>query len=74
MESVTRTGNPLLGKVVGALGHFAHQLLYPKSFDLTNTATHLPGYPDGLPDIRTYFGRVVEHCVRMQWGSHAPAE
>ncbi len=74
MESVEETGNPLLGGVMGALRHFAHQLLYPKEFDLTNTAVSIPGYEERVPDVRGYFGRVLETCVRTRWGSGVEGE
>lgn len=69
MDSVEQTGNPFLVGVTGALRHFAHQLLHPKEFDLTNTAEAYPGYAERMPDVRSYFGGVVERCVSTGWGS-----
>jgi nucleoside-diphosphate-sugar epimerase len=69
MDSVEQTGNPFLMGVTGALRHFAHQLLYPKEFDRTNTQEAWPEYAEWMPDVRSYFGRVVERCVSTGWGS-----
>lgn len=69
VDSIEQAGNPIFGRLMGALRHFAHQLLHPKTFDLTNTAESLPDYPERVPHVRSYFGRVVERCVSSGWGS-----
>lgn len=71
MHSAQLANNALLGGVMGALNHFAHQLLYPKEFDQKNLREGFPEYYAGLPDIRQYFSRVVRYCVTTKWGRHA---
>lgn len=73
IDSVEQAGNPILRRVMGALRHFAHQLLYPKEFDLTNTEDGWAEYPERLPHVDSYFGQVLEHCVDTGWGSRDPS-
>ena len=68
LKSVNEADNPLLRGVVSALGHFAHQLNYPKEFDITNLKSYLPDYEKNLPDVRQYYPKIVEYCLKTKWG------
>ena len=68
MNSATAANNPILQKTLNALNHFAHQLLYPKEFDRKNLLSVLPDYEKGLPQIRDYYGKVIQYCIKTKWG------
>lgn len=68
LQSVERTGNPLFAGVTQAVRHFALQLLYPKEFDRSRLLAVLPEYDQRLPHIDAYYGKVVDYCLRSQWG------
>lgn len=67
-ESVQDTGNILFQQVLGQLHSFSEQLLYPKTFDITEIAAALPGYQALVPPLDDYFPRVLEFCLRKEWG------
>jgi hypothetical protein len=54
--------------VLGQLHSFSEQLLYPKTFDITEIAAALPGYQALVPPLDDYFPRVLEFCLRKEWG------
>lgn len=68
IKSVEQANNPLFLSVIGALKSFAYQLNYPKEFDTTNLLNYIPQYEEELPDIRQYYPKVVEYCLRSNWG------
>lgn len=70
LESVRAADNQLLRGVVSALGNFAHQLTYPKKFDISNLLAALPEYEKDLPDIREYYSKVVQYCLKTNWGKN----
>lgn len=71
LRSVKDADNHLLRGVVSALGNFAHQLNYPKEFDIANLSVSLPKYEKNLPDVREYYSKVVQYCLKTNWGKHA---
>ena len=71
LQSVKDADNHLLRGVVSALGNFAHQLNYPKEFDIANLSVSLPEYEKNLPDVREYYSKVVQYCLKTNWGKHA---
>jgi nucleoside-diphosphate-sugar epimerase len=68
MKSAEVAKNPVVKRMLRTLNSFSGQLVYPKGFDRTELHAALPDYEEGLPDIRDYYGRVIEHCVRTNWG------
>lgn len=68
MHSAIAADNTVLQKTLNALNHFAHQLIYPKEFDQTELFATLPNYVKELPDIKTYYGKVIRYCVNTKWG------
>lgn len=68
VTSIEQTGNPLFSKILSVLKHFAHQLNYPKTFDQKNIISAIPEYSKTMPDIDEYYGKVVEFCLRTNWG------
>ena len=71
VQAAHRSPNELLRQVTGTLRHFAAQFCYPKTFDTATTHAALPGYEATVPDIRTYYPRVVRFCLETAWGRHA---
>jgi len=67
VRSAEQANNPIMQGVARALTHFAQQLAYPKRFDRAELLRALPGYDDEAPDVRGYYGAVVEHCLRTGW-------
>jgi len=68
LESAEQTNNPLLFSVLKAMRHFAHQLSYPKEFDIMHLTEVVPEYSEGLPDIHNYYEKVVSYCLKTKWG------
>ncbi|PIS04767.1 MAG: hypothetical protein COT81_04755 [Candidatus Buchananbacteria bacterium CG10_big_fil_rev_8_21_14_0_10_42_9] len=68
LDSAKQAKNPFIHKVMSAMQHFAHQLNYPKEFDMTNTILALPDYQKQLPHIGEYYSRVVKYCLEVGWG------
>jgi len=68
MESAIAANNPVLQSTLRALNHFAHQMLYPKEFDQKNLLKVLPDYKKNLPDIRDYYGKIIQYCLKTKWG------
>ena len=71
LASAVSADNPVLRNTLTALGHFAHQLTYPKQFSHHELVNALPGYAEQAPDIRVYYPKVVEYCLRTRWGKLA---
>ncbi len=68
LQSVEKTGNPLVLNVLQALRHFAHQLSYPKTFDRTHIHEDIPEYDELMPSVDDYYEDVVKHCIETKWG------
>jgi thioester reductase-like protein len=68
LASAVSADNPVLRNTLTALGHFAHQLTYPKQFSQRAVRAALPDYVRTSPDIRLYYPKVVEYCLRTRWG------
>lgn len=60
-----------MSRIVRAMGTFLPQLVHPKRFDTTNRDRALP--TPRPPHLRTYYARVLERCLRTDWGRR-PAE
>jgi hypothetical protein len=65
VRSAEQAQDALMMGVLGALKHFTEQFSYPKVFE-SNLAEISPA-----PDIRDYYSRVVEYCLRTRWGRGA---
>lgn len=70
IESVEQSGDIFISGVLNVLKHFAHQLNYYKEFDNQNLLRSLPDYQENLPDIETYFGKVVKYSLKHKWKTH----
>jgi len=68
METALEAQNTGVIGTLRALDSFARQFVYPKQFAGANVLTALPDYESQLPDIRQYYRKVVEYCVRTKWG------
>ena len=68
MNSAVSANNPILKNVLTALNHFAHQLLYPKNFSKDNLLVVIPNYERDLPEIRDYYRKVIDYCIKSKWG------
>ncbi len=68
MKSAELAKNPIVKRTLRTLNSFAGQLVYPKEFDRTELNAMLPDYEERLPAITDYYGKVIEHCVRTNWG------
>ena len=68
MKSAEVAKNPIVKRTLRTLNSFSGQLVYPKEFDRMQLNAILPDYEDRLPNIRDYYGKVIEHCVRTNWG------
>ena len=71
VRSAEEANNPIMQGVMRVLRHFAHQLAYPKRYDRETLLRHLPEYDDRLPDVRSYYGKVVRYCLQTGWGKYA---
>jgi nucleoside-diphosphate-sugar epimerase len=71
VRSAEQANNPLMRGAMKTLRHFAHQLAYPKRFDRARLRACLPGYDEDMPDVRSYYAKVVASCVESGWGRHA---
>ena len=55
-------------QAVAPLTFFLPHLALPKVFDASHTQRDLQGSGLQVPDIRSYYPRVVEYCLRTDWG------
>jgi hypothetical protein len=65
-RTVSEAGDRALAAVVGAMGTFVPQLLYPKRFDRTNTTQALPEWDP--PHVRDYYQKVLSNLVATRRG------
>jgi nucleoside-diphosphate-sugar epimerase len=66
-RSVTRSRDLLLGQVMESMDAFLPALLYPKTYETTR-AERFWGGPLPLPDWREMLCRVLQFCLRTDWG------
>jgi thioester reductase-like protein len=71
VRSAEQANNPLMRGAMKTLRHFAHQLAYPKRFDRSRLLACLPRYDEDMPDVRSYYAKVVASCVGSGWRRHA---
>ncbi|MDP9352676.1 MAG: SDR family oxidoreductase [Chloroflexota bacterium] len=71
VRSADQVNNPIMQGVMRALRHFAQQLAYPKHFDRTVLLTCLADYDNRMPDVRSYYPKVVKYCLTTGWGKNA---
>ncbi len=64
VDDLARRGQRRQAQALGALATFAPHLAFPKAFDTTLAAGALAAVGVTLPDIRAYYPRVVEYCLR----------
>ena len=67
METALSARNTQVLATLRALDRFAREFVYPKHFDRTNTLAALPDYEKRLPDIREYYPKVIEYCLKTKW-------
>lgn len=70
-EAAAQSRNVLMRQVLGTLRSFAGQFTFPKEFDVSTTHQAIPDYGQVVPDIRTYYEKVVRYCLSTDWGRHA---
>ncbi|MCL4396400.1 MAG: SDR family oxidoreductase [Chloroflexi bacterium] len=61
-------GHARLLQALVPLTYFMPHLALPKVFDSGNTRRDLQGSGLTLPDIRTYYDRIVDYCLQTDWG------
>ena len=64
-------GNVLLLNAFGTIASYCAQFSHPKRFDDTELRRVVPEHARALPHAREYYRRVVEYCVRTDWGHRA---
>lgn len=70
-RAVLEADDERMSRIVRAMGTFLPQLVHPKRFDTTNRDRALP--VPRPPHLRTYYARVLEHCLRTDWGRRPAA-
>lgn len=70
LRSAEQANTPIMSKIIGVLGHFAHQLSYPKEFDRQVLEKRMPTYSQQLPDAHSYFPKVLAYCLKTRWGKN----
>jgi thioester reductase-like protein len=70
-QAAEQSRNVLMRQVIGTLRYFAGQFSYPKRFDVAATRAAIPGYEEAVPDIRSYYDKVVRYSVETGWGRRA---
>jgi nucleoside-diphosphate-sugar epimerase len=68
LDSAVSAANPALVATLRALDRFARQFVYPKQFQSQNVEAAIADYRVHLPDIREFYPRVIEYCMRSRWG------
>lgn len=68
-SSVRRTGNSILGHIVGMISAFVPQLCYPKRFDDRNAVKGLAGSGIQARPLREYYPKIIRYCLAASWGS-----
>ncbi len=62
-------GDALLNELLRVLGYFLGHLALFQVFDNQGTLNALAKSGMGPPSIKTYFEKVVQHCLETNWGS-----
>lgn len=66
-DMISAVSDPDGAAVLGALRNFVPQLLHPKEFSTGNADSALPA-EIVASDIRDYYPRILEYCLRSDWG------
>jgi nucleoside-diphosphate-sugar epimerase len=65
---IARSASTRFRNIMHALDTFTGHLTVPKIFDRTNTLQDLAGSEIGAPPIRSYYFKVLDECVKRQFG------
>jgi thioester reductase-like protein len=57
-----------LEQLMRPFGYFVEQLGLPKMFDAANRWRDLNGHGASVPPLTTYLPKVIDHCLRTDWG------
>jgi thioester reductase-like protein len=68
MQQARSAGNGRVLQAITPLSFFLPHLALPKVFDASHTHRDLQGSGLEVPDIRSYYPKVVEYCLRTDWG------
>lgn len=68
VEAAEREGRQRQAQALGAIATFTPHLALPKAFDNSLAQAALRSIGITLPQIREYYPRVVEYCVKTGWG------
>jgi thioester reductase-like protein len=69
VEEARRDGRGKILQLFKPLSYFMPHLALPKVFEAKNLHRDLPVANDMVvPDVREYYPKVVDYCLRMRWG------
>ena len=68
VEKSLRSGDNLLIELLKVLNQFLPQMGIDQCFDNNRVLHKLEGSGITLPPFRTYYGKVLRHCVETNWG------
>lgn len=66
-EAARRDGDRLLNDLLQALSYFLPHLALVQVFDNANARAALAGSGLDLPQIRSYYGKVIDYCLESDW-------
>ncbi len=67
VENARRDGDRLLNDLLRALSYFLPHLALVQAFDNANARAALAGSGVELPQIRSYYGKVIDYCLQSDW-------
>lgn len=67
VEHTRGDGDRLLNDLLHALSYFLPHLALVQVFDDANVRNALAGSGLDLPPIRSYFGKIIDYCIRTNW-------
>lgn len=70
VDTVDTIDNPGLRKVTRVLDSCAEELFCPKVFDRTAVDEALGTTIEDVPDYECFYPRILEHCVKAEWGRY----
>jgi thioester reductase-like protein len=68
VQRVAENGQARIAQALAPLSYFLPHLALPKVFDAAHTRRDLQGSGLHVPHINTYYSKIVEYCLRTDWG------
>jgi len=68
LQQAKDAGQGRVLQAIAPLNFFLPHLALPKVFDSSHTQRDLQGSGLQVPDIRSYYPKIVEYCLRTDWG------